>query len=216
MEISDVKFGRLIVLDPRDGLHPMVRYLDMEIGLPAGKVWYASPTLDQDGTPQCVAYAWEGWLHASPTCTRTGPTPEEIYREAQKIDGMGPVHDGTTVRAAAQIMAGQGRIAEYVWTRDLEVLKRWVLTRGSAVVGTWWYYDMFAPTKAGYVTIGGRILGGHAYLVIGYSGARKAYRCLNSWGRNWGQGGRFWITEADLDRLISESGEACAAVERQA
>jgi len=45
--------------------------------------------------------------------------------------------------------------------------------------------------------------------------ARRAFRAINSWGRSWGQNGRFWIRQDDLMLLLQEDGEACAAVEQR-
>ncbi len=36
-------------------------------------------------------------------------------------------------------------------------------------------------------------LGGHAVAAIGYDDTRKAFRIKNSWGRNWKDGGHFWM-----------------------
>jgi C1A family cysteine protease len=36
---------------------------------------------------------------------------------------------------------------------------------------------------------------------------------INSWGSDWGQGGRAWITFENLDKLIKLQGEAAVATE---
>jgi hypothetical protein len=38
-----------------------------------------------------------------------------------------------------------------------------------------------------------RILGGHAVVAIGYSDHKNAFLCRNSWGREWGIDGNFWL-----------------------
>jgi hypothetical protein len=38
-----------------------------------------------------------------------------------------------------------------------------------------------------------RILGGHAVVAVGYSDSKTAFLCRNSWGREWGDDGNFWI-----------------------
>ena len=40
---------------------------------------------------------------------------------------------------------------------------------------------------------GEELLGGHAILCIGYDDAKKAFLIQNSWGENWGIGGKFWM-----------------------
>lgn len=41
----------------------------------------------------------------------------------------------------------------------------------------------------------GKIIGGHAMMLCGYSSERRAFLSLNSWGRSWGKNGFFWISE---------------------
>ena len=38
-----------------------------------------------------------------------------------------------------------------------------------------------------------RLLGGHAVLLVGYDKTRQVYIVRNSWGRNWGDGGYFYM-----------------------
>ena len=38
-----------------------------------------------------------------------------------------------------------------------------------------------------------KLLGGHAVVFCGYDDAKSAYLVRNSWGREWGQSGYFWI-----------------------
>jgi hypothetical protein len=43
---------------------------------------------------------------------------------------------------------------------------------------------------------GGKAVGGHAQVVVGYSKTRDAFRVLNSWGEDWGDGGFAWIASS--------------------
>jgi hypothetical protein len=76
--------------------------------------------------------------------------------------------------------------------------------------------SMFFPDpRTGLVKPSGRLAGGHAYLCVGYTRIKGAFRFINSWG-DWGQGGRFWMDGEDLDRLLfAEDGEAAAAQEKK-
>ncbi len=38
-----------------------------------------------------------------------------------------------------------------------------------------------------------KYIGGHEVLIVGYNDAAKTYKCLNSWGENWGDKGFFTI-----------------------
>ena len=37
------------------------------------------------------------------------------------------------------------------------------------------------------------VLGGHAFLCVGYSDRRRSFLIRNSWGEEWGEGGYFWM-----------------------
>jgi hypothetical protein len=51
----------------------------------------------------------------------------------------------------------------------------------------------------------GRELGTHAMVVVGYDDNRQAFRVLNSWGREWGDGGFGWIAYPHFRRVATEA-----------
>lgn len=217
---ASVGLGRRHAPDPRDHDHLMRRVV---APVPIStRYWsmFVSP-LDQGALPQCVAYAWTGMLFAAPL---THPTSgfgnvaaftSALYNRAQQLDEWpGEGYDGTSVRAGAKALVEQKRLsAEYLWAFDAKTVRDFVLTRGCVVFGTDWYEEMFAPDKDGYLIPKGEIAGGHAYVIIGYSKIRDAFRVLNSWGRTWGESGRAWIKFGDAQALLMNAGEACSAIE---
>ena len=72
---------------------------------------------------------------------------------------------------------------------------------------------MFFPSKSGLIKLGGRLSGGHAYVINGVDTKTKLFRIKNSWGINWGQQGHAFISFTDMTRLIKERGEICLAIE---
>lgn len=229
--------GRLPAIDPRDANFQMALALAAKGIDPSGeklttaqtsKMWTAGKVLDQGDTPRCVAYAWSGFLEASPVRTKSGGLPilagypslpftDGLYFEAQKVDEWpGEDYDGTSVRAGAKVLRGLGRIGSYVWANNAETLRTHVLTVGPAVIGINWYEDMFDADEEGKrpLNVSGGIAGGHALLVLGYSRQETAFRLLNSWGESWGAKGRAWLTFSDMQQLLrDEDGEACSATE---
>lgn len=220
-----VALGRLYAPDERDDKYPFRLAMAPPPGvLPTAKFWRAGrPILHQENMPHCVAFSWKHWLMASPL--RQGHTLSErnVYNAAQLIDEWpGENYDGTSVRAGAKILQELNFISNYFWAKTAEEIKQWILTTGPVVVGTNWYEGMSSPhhSKRGesvgyWAKPEGALLGGHAYLVNGYSLVRRAFRCLNSWGLSWAEEGKFWIAEEHLAQLINESGEACTALERK-
>jgi hypothetical protein len=220
-------FGRRFTPDIRDNHYPMRAVLRAE-PLPISRYYPIGPQLpmDQGQTGTCVAHAWTGFLCASLLMTKHPPNVFETYRGIIAIDEYtdndheinAPIEDlqsGTSVRAGAQYLRGKGHLKSFLWTRSADEMAHWLLLgHGTIVLGTNWYWDMGNPTDKGVVNVTGGIAGGHSYLCVGYNRVTKMFRCLNSWGRNFGTNGRFWVRHDDMQRLIVEDGEACAAVEQ--
>jgi hypothetical protein len=211
-------FGRLQAPDARDQNYPMRTLLPIEASVRTFRYWNQSQWYgDQGPTPQCVGYAWAHWLEDGPTTQRgTAPivAPERIYHGAQDVDEWpGIDYEGTSVRAGAKVLQGLGFIQNYYWGFTLEEVVQCLLDRGPVVVGTNFYVRMLTPDPAGFVQIGGAIVGGHAYVLNGVNTKAAVVRLKNSWGRSWGSGGSALITFDDMARLLSEDGEACIAVE---
>lgn len=193
--------------------------------LPPHKYWYSPGVLDQGNTSQCVAYSTTKWLVSGPVTNTKMPWPiDAFYRDCQRVDEWpGEDYDGTSVRAAFRLLKERGYVSEYRWAFDHPMLLRHVLSVGPAVLGTDWHLDMFRPDRHGYIEPTGDIAGGHAYAVVGAdrdkvhpdTGWVGAYRIVNSWGPNWGEGGRAWLAFDHADALIKNWGEACTAIEKK-
>jgi C1A family cysteine protease len=103
---------------------------------------------------------------------------------------------------------------EYRWGFGVEDLALTIGHHGPCVIGINWYEDMFNPNGDGLIKPGGKLAGGHAILVFGYSDRHRLFRLRNSWGEGWGVGGNCFLAYEDMDRLLHEDGEVCAPVHR--
>ena len=172
---------------------------------------------NQGNTPQCVAYAWAHWLEDGPVNQSGTPPiiqPKLIYENAQKLDEwVGENYAGTSVRGGVKYLKSVGKVQNYYWTFNLQTLINSVLYLGPVVVGTNWYWNMFYPNSEGILNIGGKLAGGHAYVINGVDTKRQLFRIKNSWGRTWGKNGSAYIRFYDMKRLIAQNGEVCLAVE---
>jgi len=145
----------------------------------------------------------------------------EIYDKAIAIDEWTDNDNdtdrqmGTSIRAGADAVMGLDRLKSYLWAFELQPAVEWVLTQGPVVLGVNWYESFFNPNPEGIITIkaNDRVAGGHAILWRGADSKRALAKISNSWGDSWGISGDCYIPFRDLERLIHEDGEACAAIE---
>jgi len=167
---------------------------------------------DQGKEGSCVGFGWAHWLHSQPI--RQYVDPIGIYKLAQHLDEWeGTDYDGTSVRAGAKVLSYLGAIQEYRWTWDAKVIANHVLMRGPVVIGVKWYNDMNRPNSKGLMSIGGKLLGGHCVMIMGYNGSKKIFKIKNSYGTAWGNRGYAYISLDDLQSLLHDGGEACVGIE---
>jgi hypothetical protein len=212
--------GRLVSKDERDHNHLMTRRRDA--GPITQRYWSSAGVLDQGAKPECVGFSGHKWLTSFPIKNIPSFSPSELYKAAQANDEWpGDDYEGSSVRGCFKALKDLGYVNEYKWAFDIEPVIDHLLTVGPVVVGTSWIEGMFMADDAGYIDdIGGNVVGGHAYLLIGCnrtrktpSGKRGAFRILNSWGEGWEDRGRAWISFEAMQQLLANDGEACTATE---
>ena len=206
-------FGRLIVPNYQNHLHPMAAALDPNEVVPNEKFYQTGPILDQGPRPECVAYAFEQFMVSDPNPESGVPDMDTIYLAAQARDTIPMPHDGTTVHAAADYLKEQGYLDAYLWASDVDTVARYILTRAPVVMGVTWYRSMLTPDGNGVLTLGGDSLGGHCTLLSGYSQSLRLFRVTNSWGPYWGDNGGAWLRHDDLTLLLRDYGELCSPIQ---
>jgi len=221
---SPFNLGRVHIVDERDNnflIKNNLKKLQVLKTSPknlTNRYWDANGWWGNQGSlPQCVGYAWAHWLEDGPVQQSGIPpvvSPSVIYTNAQKLDEwVGENYDGTSVRGGVKYLQNIKKVKSYYWAYDLQTLIDTVLKISPVVVGTNWYYNMFFPDKNGLIKIGGRLVGGHAYVINGVDTKTKQFRIKNSWGQSWGKNGHVFISFNDMSRLIKEQGEICLATE---
>lgn len=181
--------------------------------------------LDQGSTPRCVGFSAaltrtvSEWQDVKRTLLFDA---DELYLRCKQLDGI-PNEDGTYPRVAAEILLKEGmlvskvtrgsgvtlgtrlKIAGYARLSTLEEIKASVLEYGSAWLGSVWSNSWFVPDSRGVLPEPDSIVGGHAYTAIGYNDkkitpvGRGALLIQNSWGREWGLTGKFWLPYGYMD-----------------
>jgi hypothetical protein len=188
------------------------------------------PVFDQGQLGSCTGNAAAGWLGTDDTVragqtTYAGPggavkavdeqAAVEIYHEATVLDpyqGTYPPDDtGSDGLSVAKVLKNLGMVDTYTHGFGISDLQKAVQVT-PCLLGTNWYQGMFNPDSSGVVSISGQVAGGHEYLCVGYDhdgtlGYPAPYKFTNSWGSGWGVNGYFFMTEATVVQLLSESGD---------
>ena len=235
----DPHFGRRFAPDARDGAFPMRLRLDplrdhfFPRGIPPGnRHYFAGGILDQGSTGTCVAHGWTAKINAAPVMQKMNVTPFDFYRRIVQVDEWSDndweatapdasLQSGTSVRAGAKVLVSMGYARNYLWAESAEDCRAWILAGfGGITIGVSWRSGMMNVDASGFVSNTGSNQGGHCVYINGFNDRSnrngrvvQAFRGQNSWGRSWGQNGRFWLTYDDLEALIAENGEAAALTE---
>jgi hypothetical protein len=220
LSLTGKGFGRLPAIDFRDRGYMLER--PTKAPTRTSRYWRVGQVLDQGDTPQCVAFAGEGFLMDAPVKNKPWKTPQDLYNECQKVDEWkDQPHEGTSVRALFKVLQAKGFVSVYNWATDVDTAIAFVLEHGPVVFGTDWYSGMSVPDSHGFIHVAGSIAGGHGYDIIGGSlkkkcpdGSLGAFRMQNSWGTDWGrEKGRAWISFPDAAKLIAAWGEVATSNE---
>jgi hypothetical protein len=176
--------------------------------------WMTDIVLDQGETPHCVGFSFAGYGNTLPVdADLVNANAHQLYYDAKKHDGDPGSENGSTIRSGAKAYQDTGRMRTYAFARALDEIKAWVVNNGSVVVGTVWRSDMSEPDReTGLVKCTGPVVGGHAYLLTGYSALTGRFTFLNSWGAGWGRYGRFRVDADEWWDLFSSDGDGEAMV----
>ena len=99
--------------------------------------------------------------------------------------------------AEARQEAAKFKGAEWRRINGVRDIKGYLVEGLPAVIGmkTCDAFHQLRGSNAVYNTFGGNDCGGHAVTIVGYNDNRfgGAFRVINSWGTEWGDGGYFWL-----------------------
>jgi hypothetical protein len=223
-------FGRKSAPDSRDSLFLMRRLRPTLVW----RLWryYTMPRempLDQGQTGTCVGHAWLGWLIGAPLMSKMAAllSAFEYYRKFilrdpwTQNDYEATLPDlqlqwGTSVRAGAEELVEQGHVKTYLWAFSAQDCADWILSdQGTIVMGTDWTEGMSSPDQKGVIRVTGSLLGGHAWLLIGYNRVTGFFTGMNSWGPTFGKNGRFKLHFDELQKLFDAGGEGCTATQQK-
>ncbi len=78
------------------------------------------------------------------------------------------------------------------------------ISRGNPIIAELKISQSFKTLKSRMwdLNIDKSFIGSHFVVVVGYDEERKAIEILNSWGRDWGNGGYAWLTYEDFIEMV--------------
>lgn len=178
---------------------------------------------NQKLTSACVTFTIGHLIESQPFSRRGVITNDlliERYLRAQDLDGIPgrePEYYGTTLEGGFKSFQEIGLLTgEPIVSDKLSAILTWIKTRGPVLMGTIWTTGMNNPRKNGVVTATGQLLGHHAWLLIGADmrgGNNGDLFGLNSYGPNFGVGGRFQMSVSTMRTLLSDGGHGMSALQ---
>lgn len=219
---KDPRLDRLVEFDERSREYP-IRALVGEKplrsnGYPLTK-WF-----NQKNEGACVGFSFAHEIAAEPEAAAWADEEfaRRLYWKAQQIDpwpggayaGADPFYEGTSVISAAKHLKNATLYKEYRWAFSLNDVLLALGYEGPGVLGCNWREGMMTPDADGFIKPTGEVVGGHAILIRGVDVTRKIVRLTNSWGKTWGKSGDCFMTFADLEFVLKDSGEFCIPIGR--
>lgn len=221
-EPTDPRLGRHVLHDSRS-LNYQVEAEDVTV-LKSARWPGRIPVLDQGQLGSCTGnaavnvLATEPFWSTNPVRAILSESSEQldeeyavsVYSEATTLDpyvGTYPPTDtGSDGLSVAKVLQKQGKIGGYLHATSLAAALT-ALSKSACMAGTVWRGDMFKPDSDGRLKCTGNVEGGHEYKLDELDVENRRIWILNSWGPNWGLGGRAWMSWDDFGGLLAQRGD---------
>lgn len=184
--------------------------------------------LDQGDIGSCTGNALAGALDLAPNW-KLGekillePDAVQLYEweTANEGEPYPPNDPGGTGLAVCKAAKAHGWITGYTHALGIQAALAALVLR-PVITGVNWYDSFDTPDDTGLVSIkpGAQVRGGHEFVVHGLAVPNEPNPSLdmimvwatNSWGSDWGKGGRFTFSAATWQQLLSEQGDVTVPV----
>ena len=176
--------------------------------------------LNQGSIGSCTANALCGALDSAPNFSGGAPLDEseavKVYELETRLEGdpyppNDPGGSGLMVCKAAKQL---GLISSYRHAFGVQHALE-ALVQRPVITGISWYDSFDSPeAQSGLVQIapGAKIRGGHEIVADEIDAPNELVWFWNSWGADWGIGGRFCMSFDTWDRLLQERGDVTVPI----
>jgi hypothetical protein len=121
--------------------------------------------------------------------------------------------EGAKVTSAIDFLKNEGKIKQDFWSNNPDTIASYLFTVSPVILSLPWSTRMDKAAKDGRVKPGGDIYGFHAVLAYSYDALKNRIWLANSWGREFGKDGCFYLTDKDFSSILSKGGLGVAIVE---
>lgn len=190
--------------DPRNADFRMSSVLSATVGELTSKRWECKPRLDQGAQGECVGYGGAHWFACAPLEQSVSKLLAKLfYNGAQDHDQWpGSNYEGTSVTGLMRFLSKLGVIGEYFWVFTFDELIKTLSLKGAVIVGTEWREGCFEPDYYGVIRFTGQVKGGHCLCADEVDFEKQLIGFVQSWGKSHGQGGRVYMSFADVEQMM--------------
>jgi hypothetical protein len=228
VDFPGMRLGRHVNHDPES-----LRYLvapPAAAATPKSVKWTRrAPVFNQGNLGSCTVNATLGALGTDPYWSTLPASVQQalkdpniqaalvqpLYREVTAADPFAgawePNDTGSDGLTNAKIAKNKGWISGYLHATSLAGCHE-AIQKAPFITGIPWMQDMFYPTPEGIVRPTGAMAGGHEIVCDEYDLARDLWWFTNSWSADWSKAGRFALSSADYQKLLSQQGDVTSFV----
>lgn len=175
--------------------------------------------LDQGQIGSCTANALCGAMNSAPNFSGTVLHETDavtLYELETKLEGKPypPNDPGGTGLLVCKAAKQEGLLSSYTHAFGIQHALQALVLR-PVITGIAWYSSFDTPDpQTGLVSIapGATVRGGHEIVADAIDAANQLVWFWNSWGTGWGQGGRFCMSFATWEQLLSQQGDVTVPV----
>jgi hypothetical protein len=175
--------------------------------------------LNQGQLGSCTANALCGAMNSKPDFTSGSPLNEknavDLYNLETQLEGKPhpPNDPGGSGLMVCKAAMQQGLIASYTHAFGIQQALE-ALTLRPVITGINWYTSFDTPSSDGLVAITpeATVRGGHEVVADGIDAANELVWFWNSWGTQYGVGGRFCMNFDTWEQLLTQQGDVTVPV----